>query len=191
VAAPAATPDLRASTLQALASDNSGDRIEALRAARDRHAVELLPDVLALDPAKDPDLAPTLITVATDLANQADDGARKTTAARLATWLSSESQRGTADARGNQSLLVESLGKLKTPESVTALSEALASDQLPVHIGTLAAEGLSQIGDPSARPAVERFRARLAEQPAADSFSQELRSEALATADRALAAWNK
>jgi hypothetical protein len=132
-----------------------------------------------------------LITVATDLANQADDAARKTTAARLATWLRSESQRGTADARGNQSLLVESLGKLKTPESVTALSAALASDQLPVHIATLAAEGLAQIGDPSARPAVQLFRARVAEQPAADSFSQELRSEALATADRALATMNE
>jgi hypothetical protein len=37
-AAPSADPDLRATTLQALASDNSGDRIEALRAVRDRHA---------------------------------------------------------------------------------------------------------------------------------------------------------
>jgi hypothetical protein len=188
---PAADAEFRASTLHALASENSGDRIEALRAVRDRHAIELLPDVLALDPANDPDLAPTLIKVATDLANQADDAARKTTAARFATWLRSESPRGTADARGNQSLLVESLGKLKTPESVTALSEALGSDQLPVQIGTLAAEGLANLGDPSARPAVERFRARLAEQPAADSFSRELRSEALATADRALATWKE
>src|ERR1700755_2264257 len=103
--APAANVELRTSTLRALASDNSGDRIEALRAVRDRHAVALLPDLLALDVAKDPELAPTLITVATDLANKADDTARKTAAARLATWLRSESQRGTADARGNQSLL--------------------------------------------------------------------------------------
>lgn len=190
-ATPTAAPsaDLRANTLRALASENSGDRIEALRAVRDRHAVELLPDLLALEPGRDPDLAPTLISVATDLANQADAAVQSQTAARLASWLRAESQRTETDARGNQSMLVESLGKLKTPESVAALSEALASDQLPVHIGTLAAEGLARIGDPSARPAVERFRARLAERPAADSFSQELRSEALATADRALAAW--
>lgn len=189
VPASAGSADLRASTQRALASDNAGDRIEALRAVRDRHAVELLPDVLALDPAADPDLAPTLISVATDLANQADATAQSQAAARLATWLRSESQRATSDARGNQSLLVESLGKLKTPESVRALSEAIASDQLPVHVGTLAADGLANVGNPSARPAVERFRARVAEHPAADSFSQELRSEALASADRALAAW--
>lgn len=183
------TAALRSSTQAALASDNAGDRIEALRAVRDRHAVELLPDVLALDPARDPDLAPTLISVAADLANQpeATPAQRTAAATRLANWLDSESQRQGADARGNQSLLVEALGRLKTPESVTALTHALDSDQLPMHIATLAAEGLAHIGDPSARPAVEKFRARLAAQPVADSFGQELRSEALATADRALA----
>lgn len=186
------TAALRSSTLAALASDNAGDRIDAVRAVRDRHAVELLPDLLALDPARDPDLAPTLISVSADLANQAEATPAQRTAAatRLARWLDSESQRQGADARGNQSLLVEALGRLNTPEAVIALSHALDSDQLPVHIGTLAAEGLARIGDPSARPAVEKFRERLAAQPAADSFSQELRSEALATADRALASWH-
>jgi hypothetical protein len=185
----AQTAELRSSTLQALRSDSAGDRIDAVRAVRDRHAVELLPDLLALDPASDPDLAPTLISTSADLANQPEASAAQRTAAasRLADWLKSESQREGADARGNQSVLVEALGKLNTPESVAALGHALDSNQLPVHVASLAAEGLAQIGDPTARPAIERFRTRLSEQPAADSFSQELRSEALATADRALA----
>jgi hypothetical protein len=183
--------DLRASTLQALASDNAGDRIDAIRAVRSRHAVELLPDLLALDPAHDPDLAPTLISASADLANQAGDAQRGAAAARLAAWLSAETQRSqtAADARGNQSLLVEALGRLNTHESVAALSSVVESQQVPVHVATLAAEGLARIGDASARPAVERFRARLAQQPAADSFARELQTEALATADRALATW--
>ncbi|HET6332790.1 MAG TPA: hypothetical protein VFG30_06230 [Polyangiales bacterium] len=186
---PEQSAELRASTQQALTSDNAGDRIEAVRAVRDRHAVELLPDLLALVPSRDPELAPTLISACADLANQAEAAPAQRTAAasRLATWLQTESQREGADARGNQSVLIEALGRLNTPESVTALGGALESDKLPVHVATLAAEGLAKLGDPSARPAVERFRARLAAQPAADSFSQELRSEALATADRALA----
>lgn len=183
--------ELRTSTLQALASDNAGDRIEAIRAVRDRHAVELLPELLALDPARDPDLAPTLISVSADLANQAGDAPRSAAAAQLAAWLSSETQRARAatDARANQSLLIEALGRLNTPESVAALSQVVESEEVPVHVATLAAEGLARIGDASARPAVERFRARLVEQRAADSFGRELQTEALATADRALAAW--
>jgi hypothetical protein len=189
---PEQTAELRKSTQAALASDNAGDRIDAVRAVRDRHAVELLPDLLALDPARDPDLAPTLISVSADLANQAEATPAQRTAAasQLASWLRTESQREGADARGNQSVLIEALGRLNTPESVAALSQSLEADTLPVHIATLAAEGLARLGDPSARPAVERFRARLAAQPAADGFSQELRSEALATADRALASWH-
>jgi hypothetical protein len=188
---PQLTAELRAETQRALASDNAGDRIEAVRAVRDRHAIELLPELLALDPARDPDLAPTLISACADLANQAEATPQQRTAAasRLATWLQTESRREGADARGNESVLIEALGRLNTPESVAALSGALESDRLPVHLGTLAAEGLARIGDPSARPAVVRFRDRLAAQPAADSFSRELRSEALASADRALASW--
>jgi hypothetical protein len=101
----AASSDLRTSTLQALASDNAGDRIEAVRAVRARHAIELLPDLLALDPARDPDLAPTLIISAAELASQPEASRAQRTAAasRLASWLSAESQRQAADARGNQS----------------------------------------------------------------------------------------
>jgi hypothetical protein len=192
---PAAPPEqaaaLRTSTLHALASDNAGDRIDAVRAVRDRHAIELLPDLLALDPARDPDLAPTLISASADLANQAGDVQRSAAAARLAVWLTAETQRSQteADARGNQSVLVEALGRLNTHESVAALSQVVESELVPVHVATLAAESLARIGDASARPAVERFRARLAQQPAADDFGRELQTEALATADRALAAW--
>jgi hypothetical protein len=182
-----ADDELRVRTLHGLASDNAGDRIEALRAVGDRHAVELLPDLLALEPARDPELAPTLISVSTKLAAESGEAQRSAAATRLAAWLSSEAQRTDADARGNQSLLIEALGKLNTPEAVAALSQALGSDQLPVHVATLATDGLARIGDPSARTAVEQFRTRVAEKPAADSFERELRSEALAAADRALA----
>jgi hypothetical protein len=58
---------------------------------------------------------------------------------------------------------------------------------LPVHIGTVAIQSLSQLGDPSAREAVQRFRDRLAQAPAASGFQRELQDEATQAADRALA----
>lgn len=194
-AAPATTPDavhaaqvaaLRTHTLQALASDNAGDRIEALRAVRDAGALELLPDLLALDLARDPDAAPTLISVCGSLAERGDEKQREATATRFAYWLDTEMRRDDPDARANQSLLVEALGRLPSPVAASALERALASNTLPIYVGTLAAEGLAGLGAATARPVLEQFRGRVAAQPAADSFQRELNAEALAAADRAL-----
>ena len=185
-----ADPAADARDLQALGSDNAGDRIEALRSIRDRGAVALLPALLERDPMADPDAAPTLIKVSADLAQRADGSQRSAAATRLGDWLRDETQRAETDARANVSVIVESLGTLESPESVRALIAALDSDKLPVHVATLAARGLSKLGDPSAREAVERFRARVAGTPAADGFQKELYAEALAAADSALSQWH-
>ncbi len=190
-AAGASDPQADARDLQALRSENAGDRIEALRAIRDRGAVALLPQLLSRDPAQDPDAAPTLITVSSELAQRADEAQRTAAAAKLGSWLDAETQRAEHDARANVSVLVEALGTLESPESVRALVAALDSDHLPVHVATLAARGLSKLNDPSARDAVQRFRERVAAPPqAADGFERELYAEARAAADSALSKWN-
>lgn len=171
-----------------LESDDVNARIQALRAARERGDVALLPRLLELELEPEPDVAPTLIGVATELAQIADPQLKTAAATRLGEWLRSESQRDGDDARANVSVLVEALGRLDAPEAGAALLEALDAGRLPVHVASLAVQGLARNGDPRARSAVERFRARLADSPQTDdSFARELQAEAQQTADRALA----
>ena len=99
--------------------------------------------------------------------------------------------RDARDARGNTASLVEALGKIDSPEASHALSEVLDAQRLPLHVETVAVRGLSHSADAErARPAVERFRQRLSEKTAADSFERELQQEAITAADQALAHWS-
>lgn len=186
--AKSAARDEHSAALLALESDDVGARIQALRAAREHGDVALLPRLLELDVAREPDVAPTLIGVAAELAQLADPQLKATAATRLGQWLRTESQRTSADARANVSVLAEALGRIDAPEASAALVEALDAESLPVHVASLAVQGLAHSGDPRARSAVERFRARLDEAPQTDdAFARELQAEAEQTADRALA----
>ena len=181
----------RADLLRGLSSENSGDRVEALRAIDSAGAVELLPRLLEFDLAADPEVAPTLITVAANLSAHAGTAERSAAAQRLAGWLQRELTRDARDARGNSASLVEALGKIDSPEASRALSEALDARRLPLHVETVAVQGLAHGADAErARPAVERFRERLQQAPAADSFERELQHEAITAADQALAQWS-
>ncbi|HKU39542.1 MAG TPA: hypothetical protein VJR89_15390 [Polyangiales bacterium] len=174
-----------------MASENSGDRIEALRAMRDAGAVDLLPNLLQFDLASDPEAAPTLISVATDLGVRGDEAQRSATARQLSQWLSREVAREGRDARSNTASLVEALGRIPSPEATRALVEALDGQDLPLHLETVAVQGLARTSDAArARPAVERFAARLKRTPASDDFARELQQEAVSTAERALAHWS-
>jgi hypothetical protein len=187
----AAAQASHAELLQRLASENSGDRIAALRSIEAAAAVELLPSLLQFDVAADPEVAPTLITVAGNLSARADATQRAAVAQRLAGWLQHELTRDARDARGNTATLVEALGKIDSPEASRALSEALDAQNLPLHVETVAVQGLSHSADAErARPSVERFRQRLQQAPAADSFERELQQEAITAADQALAHWS-
>jgi hypothetical protein len=187
----AADQAAHAQLLQRLSSENSGDRIEALRSLESAGAVELLPSLLQLDLPADPEVAPTLIGVVTKLSMQADATQRSAVAQRLAAWLQTELARDARDARGNTASLIEALGKIDSPEATRALSQALDAQRLPLHVETVAVQGLSRSADAAqARPAVERFRQRLEQAPAADSFERELQQEAISAADQALAHWS-
>jgi hypothetical protein len=182
-------PAARTASSTAPGSDDIAARIQALRSARERGDVAELPQLLELELAREPDAAPTVIGVATELAQRAEPQLKATAATRFGEWLRDESQRASSDARANVSVLVEALGKLDAPEAGAALIEALDAERLPVHVASLAVQGLARHGDARARAAVERFRARLREAPETDdAFALELQAEAEQTADRALAA---
>jgi hypothetical protein len=184
---PAAPQDALAALRQGLLSDNSGTRIEALRAVRDRAQVQVLPELLAFDIPRDPEVAPTLIAVTGELARQAEPAQRTAATLKLGDWLRTESARDAADARGNVVQLVEALGSMNTPDAAPALIEALQGQRLPLHVKTVAVDGLARLGDASAREAVEQFRARLTQTPPPTGFELELHQEAAQAADRALA----
>jgi hypothetical protein len=171
---------------EGMASDNSGTRVEALRQLEKDGTVEALPELLQRDLAGDPEVAPTLIQVTSQLAQRAPRSERGAAAEQMSTWLRSESAREGDDARGNVSTLVESLSRLSSPKTQPALVEVLQNDKLPLHVQTLAVDGLSHFSNPESRAALEAFRDRLA-QDKREGFELELQREAQQATDRALA----
>ena len=171
---------------EALASDNPGERIDALRTLAELRRVEALPELIALDVARDPEVAPTIFQVTGRLAQHADPSQRTAAVSQLSRWLESESTREGADARGNVSVLVETLADFQAPEAERSLINVLQSDQQPLHVKTLAVEGLGKLGTAAAQAALTQFRAQLGETQR-QGFELELQREAEQAADRALA----
>jgi hypothetical protein len=98
--------------------------------------------------------------------------------------------RSSADARGNVSVLVETLAGFQAPEAESALIQILRSDQQPLHVQTLAVEGLAKLGTPAAQAALTEFRSKLGLSER-QGFELELQREAEQAADRALAKLSK
>ena len=170
-----------------LASDNAGTRIEALRAAADQQLTQALPELLQRDLGADPDSAPTLIQVCAALAQHAQPAQRSATLRQLSAWLNAEVARTGDAARGDVSVLVETLGRWPDREVVPVLADTLQNPGIPLHVQTLAVEGLGRLRAGSARAALGTFRARIAQSPPHGGFELELHQEALQAADRALA----
>ena len=179
--------DANGSLLAALRTDDIALRIDAVRAARDRAPERVLPTLLALDVNAEPELAPALISTIASLARTADPTLRDDAARRLGEWLRGQVARDDAAARGNVSLLVDKLAKLDSPTASAALADALVQGQVPIHVATLAVQGLARYGDASQIAAIERFRERVVREPVSSDFERELQRESLHATERALA----
>lgn len=186
--APANTPqpDARATLREALASDNAGLRIDALRTLAELRRVDVLPELLTLDASRDPELAPTVFQVTGRLAQLAEPSQRTAAVSQLSRWLESERAREGADARGNVSVLVETLADFQAPEAERSLIAVLQSDDQPLHVKTLAVEGLAKLSSPESQAALTQFRAQLGATER-QGFEAELQREAEQATDRALA----
>jgi hypothetical protein len=169
-----------------LSSENSGQRIAAVRKLAKEHTTEALPELLARDVAQDPELAPTLIQVSAQLAQRADASQRTAAVAQLSRWLHTESSRDVNAARGNVSVLVEALAGMNSPDAESALIDVLRNQDLPLHVQTLAVEGLARLATPDAMQALQAFRTELGTVER-QGFEQELQHEAQQLTDRALA----
>ena len=162
-----------------------GARIDAIEAAIDAGDVAALPVLEKVVLAGDPEGAPTIIRAVASLGARAGGAETHVAAQTLSRWLDTESGRDGLDARGNVSVLVDALGDLGGADAAEALAAALDQDSLPLHVQTLAAQRLAQLGDGSGSDAIARFAARLAALPPAEGIDESLREEALAVASNA------
>jgi hypothetical protein len=173
---------------RALRSSNEFERIRALEHAVDARLVEALPLLEQSALPSDPHAAPAIVDAIAELAASASQEERDRAADTLGRWTQQESLRaetGARDARGNVAALVQALGTIHSPASVDALTRALDARRLPLHVETVAVQGLVELGDARALEAVERFSARLAALPESTGFEEELRREATLAASTA------
>ncbi|MBS2018411.1 MAG: hypothetical protein JST00_36435 [Deltaproteobacteria bacterium] len=171
---------------RALASDDLATRIGAVERAKRTTDVATLSDLVKVDIARDPDVAPTVIHTVSLLGASGDEAKRGEASSALTRWLHQETKRDAPDAPGNVSNLVEALGDLGGRDAVDALVASLDRGELPLHVQTLAVQKLGECGDTRARPAVERFEARTRALPPGEGIEAELRTEALDAARQTL-----
>ena len=165
-----------------LASEDEATRIAAVEAAVSATSIETLGELARFDLRRDPEAAPTVIHAVALLGASADGKKRDDAAGTLAGWLRDEMKREGPDVPGNISNLVEALGNVGGNGAAEALARALDGQGLPLHVETLAVMKLGELGDGSARPAVERFADRIAALPPAEGIDEELRTEAISAA---------
>lgn len=183
----AAGTDPVAALRRGLASEDEAARIAAVEAAVSTTAIETLGELSKFELRRDPEAAPTVIHAMALLGASADGTKRDDAAATLAGWLRDEMKREGPDVPGNISNLVEAIGDVGGQGAVAALIGALDRRELPLHVQTLAVMKLGELGDASARGAVERFAARVAELPPGEGIDEELRAEAAEAARGTLA----
>jgi len=177
--------DRAAALRDALTWTDDAQRIDAIEAMMNVGAVETLPVLEEVQLRMDPEAAPTIIHAVSVLGKKARGNDERQAAQTLGRWLHDESGRVGADARGNVSVLVDALGDLGSHEAAQALADSLDDDGLPLHVQTLAVQRLTELGDPAAKAAIDRFSARLAAMPPLEGIDESLRTEAVAVANAA------
>lgn len=173
---------------KALDDPDPATRLEAMDALVERRHVPALARFLALDPADDPMLGPTIIQGLGVLGHAADAKGQRAAVERLGSLLSSEKERNGADSIGNVVSILEALGPLGAPAGAPILERELDDPYHDTASQTAIVQSLAAIGSPSSREPLLRLRARAQERLAAtdDDFARELETELLAAIDSAL-----
>jgi len=192
VQAPAAPPAPPAEPLLRLRAVLEGDddvaKIDTIEGLAASEATGALPGLLAIDLAREPAAAPTVIHAVAALAKHVGSGERRAAVAVLARWLGEESSRHDPDAEGNVPNLVEALATIGGAEATAALVGALEKGQLDLSVETLAVQSLGHEGDLRALETVRRFVDKVAALPPEEGIRGELRAEAIAAGNSALSA---
>jgi hypothetical protein len=166
----------------ALGGDDDAAKIAAIDALAHGARAEGLPALVAVDLAREPAAAPTIIRTVAQLGARGSLRDRTLAATTLARWLEQEIARSDADAVGNVPNLIEALSATGGPEAADVLARTLDSRRLDLPLETLVVQSLGELDDRRARDAVTRFRDRVAATPPSEGFDGELRLEAIAAA---------
>lgn len=191
VSASARPPEVKARPVDlaaAFAGDDDRAKIDAVRVAAREDGARLVREVASLDLAREPEAAPAIIAAVGAAAGAGSARERASAVAVLARWLDVESRRRDPDAEGNVPNLVEALATAGGPDAAAAIARALDGGALDRPVETLAAQKLGELGDASARPAIERLLARVRGAPRRAGIEGELDAEAEAAAVAALSA---
>jgi hypothetical protein len=186
VVASAPTVIAPASASEKPSDELSREGIEAAIMAKDPSA---LPAIEKVDLTKDAHVAAAAIDAVGKLAATAPEPAKKEAVRTLSDWLRQESKRETNDAKGNVSILVDSLADTGSDEAIKPLVDALDSARYPLHIETRIVQSLERLDAKTAAPSVERFAARVSKLAPIDEMEKALAKEAIDEANAALAKW--
>ena len=185
-AATAPRPDPMEALKRATAGGDDHELASAVELVVDAGAVEALPTLSSIELREKPHSAPAVIGGIAALAKEAGPRERREAASTLARWFRQERRREGNDAAGNTTTLIDALADTGQREAVEALVAALDEQKLPLNNETLIVQRLAELRQPSAKPGIARFQARVMALPPAEGIDEELRREAIAAARDAL-----
>ncbi len=171
---------------QALDSDDDREKLEAIQAIVERRESHALPSLMAVDLAREPESAPSVIRAVAKLGKEAGSSDKALATKTLGRWLNEESKRHEADAAGNVPNIVEALGEIGGRESVDAMVTALEGGRLDLSAQTLVVQTLGELDDHRALTATRNFLDRVSRIPPSEGIDEELRIEAIAAAKSAV-----
>jgi hypothetical protein len=172
--------------VEALDSEDSVAKLEAIDELARRRHVPALKRLLAFDPADDPFVGPTALLAMGALARDADASSRESAVDRLVKLLEAEKERRGADSAGNVLVIFEALGKVQIPRAARALERELVDPGHGTASKVAIVDALEACGQASSLDVLASFRETV-RVSAADPFERALEADLVTAVDRTLA----
>jgi hypothetical protein len=172
-----------------VASLGASDPLVVLEAADTLAAREItsaLPALVAVDVARSPNAAPSVIAAIGRLAGVAEPAARRNGTDRLLELLAQERVRKAPEAAGNVLAVYSALGQTLDARAATALEGELQDTRVSLAAKTTVVEALAQLGQPSSRPVLSALVRELSARTEPDPLEEEIRRELRAAVERTL-----
>lgn len=161
-------------------------KIDAMDELVRRRDATALPRLLAMDPAADPFLGPSILASIGKLGAHAGAADQKAAVARLAALLAEEKERRGADSAGNVLVILEALGDLATPDAARVLERELPDPAHTDAVRVVIVSSLEACGQRASVAVLAPYRASMPA-PAGDALAREIAVELSRALDRAIA----
>lgn len=176
----------RKQLLTTLDGDDAPAKIDAMDELVRRRDATALPRLLAMDPAADPFLGPSILASIGKLGAHAGAADQKAAVARLASLLAEEKERRGADSPGNVLVILEALGDLATPDAARVLERELPDPGHTDAVRVVIVSSLEACGQRASVAVLAPYRASMPA-PTGDALSREIAVELSRALDRAIA----